>query len=196
MAVSKRLRYEVLRRDNHACRYCGAAAPDVKLTVDHVMPVALGGSDDASNLVTACVDCNAGKSSSNPDAPMVEDVVADALRWSLAIEHVAAEKERDRAALDEQVREVMSEWWDRWNAATTRTIPDFPADAEESISRWLSRGLPVATLKRMAGAAIAKYLRTPSMVRPDVWPYYAGCCSSALREIQDAAKEMLSKDES
>ncbi|MEU5976310.1 hypothetical protein [Streptomyces sp. NPDC047315] len=25
MAVSKRLRYEILRRDNHACRYCGAA---------------------------------------------------------------------------------------------------------------------------------------------------------------------------
>ena len=39
MAVSKRTRYEVLRRDNHACRYCGASAPDAKLTVDHVLPV-------------------------------------------------------------------------------------------------------------------------------------------------------------
>lgn len=28
MAVSKRTRYEVLRRDNHACRYCGARAPE------------------------------------------------------------------------------------------------------------------------------------------------------------------------
>ena len=28
MAVSKRLRYEILRRDNHTCRYCGASAPD------------------------------------------------------------------------------------------------------------------------------------------------------------------------
>lgn len=35
MPVSKRLRYEVLRRDSHTCRYCGGAAPDVKLTVDH-----------------------------------------------------------------------------------------------------------------------------------------------------------------
>lgn len=33
MAVSKRLRYEILRRDDHACRYCGDRAPDVKLTV-------------------------------------------------------------------------------------------------------------------------------------------------------------------
>ena len=57
MPVSKRLRYEILRRDNHACRYCGGTAPDVVITVDHVVPVALGGSDDAGNLVAACKDC-------------------------------------------------------------------------------------------------------------------------------------------
>ena len=39
MAVTKRTRYEVLRRDGHACRYCGQMAPDVKLAVDHVVPV-------------------------------------------------------------------------------------------------------------------------------------------------------------
>lgn len=81
MAVSKRLRYEVLRRDNHACRYCGRSAPDVALTVDHVVPVALGGSDDPGNLVTACRDCNSGKSASSPDAPIVANVADDALRW-------------------------------------------------------------------------------------------------------------------
>lgn len=36
MAVSKRLRYEILRRDNHTCRYCGGAAPDVVLTEDAI----------------------------------------------------------------------------------------------------------------------------------------------------------------
>lgn len=41
MSVSKRLRFEVLRRDNHTCRYCGSSAPEVKLTIDHVVPVAL-----------------------------------------------------------------------------------------------------------------------------------------------------------
>lgn len=56
MAISKRLRFEVLRRDNHMCRYCGRGAPDVALTVDHVVPVALGGHSDPTNLVTACVD--------------------------------------------------------------------------------------------------------------------------------------------
>lgn len=74
MAVSKRLRYEILRRDNHACRYCGATAPDAKLNVDHVIPQALGGSDKPTNLVSACADCNAGKTSSLPNAMPVADV--------------------------------------------------------------------------------------------------------------------------
>ena len=47
MALSKRLRYEILRRDNHTCRYCGASAPDVTLTVDHVVPCLLYTSDAA-----------------------------------------------------------------------------------------------------------------------------------------------------
>src|SRR6185369_3226628 len=61
MAVSKRLRFEILRRDNHTCRYCGRSAPEVKLTVDHVKPEALGGRTEPDNLVAACSDCNAGK---------------------------------------------------------------------------------------------------------------------------------------
>src|SRR4051812_40636672 len=74
MAVSKRLRYEILRRDNHACRYCGATAPDVKLNVDHVIPQSLGGSDKPDNLVPPCADCNAGKTSSLPNAMPAADV--------------------------------------------------------------------------------------------------------------------------
>jgi hypothetical protein len=90
MAVSKRLRYEVLRRDNHACRYCGATAPDVKLNVDHVIPTSLGGPDKPTNLVTSCADCNSGKTSSLPNAEVVADVDQDAFRES------AAKKQRDR----------------------------------------------------------------------------------------------------
>ena len=67
MAISRRLRYEVLRRDSYTCRYCGAKAPDVKLNVDAVVPEALGGSHkDPSNLTTACEACNSGKTSSKP----------------------------------------------------------------------------------------------------------------------------------
>ena len=60
--ISKTLRFEILARDGFRCRYCGRSAPDVELHVDHLRPSALGGGDDAGNLVTACGDCNLGKS--------------------------------------------------------------------------------------------------------------------------------------
>jgi hypothetical protein len=60
-AISKKLRFEVFKRDSFTCQYCGKKAPDVILNCDHVNPVAEGGTTDILNLVTACFDCNNGK---------------------------------------------------------------------------------------------------------------------------------------
>ena len=56
------LRFDVFRRDNFTCVYCGGQSPQVVLECDHVTPVSKGGSDTMDNLVTACSDCNRGKS--------------------------------------------------------------------------------------------------------------------------------------
>jgi hypothetical protein len=61
-ALSKTIRFEVFKRDSFKCQYCGQSAPDVILHVDHIAPVAKGGTNDIANLVTACLSCNAGKS--------------------------------------------------------------------------------------------------------------------------------------
>lgn len=56
------LRFEILKRDGFACSYCGARSADgALLQVDHIKPKAAQGTDDPSNLTTACDDCNAGK---------------------------------------------------------------------------------------------------------------------------------------
>ncbi len=60
-SLSKRVRFEVFKRDSFTCQYCGRKSPDVVLQVDHIIPVAKGGTDDIMNLVTSCVDCNQGK---------------------------------------------------------------------------------------------------------------------------------------
>lgn len=60
-ALSKKLRFEVFKRDNFTCQYCGSKAPDVVLNVDHINPVASGGGNDILNLVTSCEGCNSGK---------------------------------------------------------------------------------------------------------------------------------------
>lgn len=59
--VSLAVRFDVIQRDNYTCQYCGARAPEVRIVVDHVVPRAMGGTNDMSNLVTACWECNCGK---------------------------------------------------------------------------------------------------------------------------------------
>ena len=57
-----KLRWKILERDKYTCQYCGQSAPDAKLEVDHIIPLADGGTDDEDNLNTSCWACNRGKS--------------------------------------------------------------------------------------------------------------------------------------
>lgn len=113
MAVSKRMRYEILRRDNHACRYCGASAPDVKLNVDHVIPTSLGGSDKPDNLATACADCNGGKTSSMPNAMTVKDVDQDTFHHAAELARTQPDMATVRAAFHAHLIAV---WCWAWNS--------------------------------------------------------------------------------
>ena len=53
------VRLSVFQRDEFTCRYCGESGKP--LECDHVFPVSRGGSNDTSNLVTACRTCNRTK---------------------------------------------------------------------------------------------------------------------------------------
>ncbi len=55
----KLTRRTIFARDDYTCQYCGYRGKD--LTVDHVIPRRLGGSDDWENLVTCCRKCNLKK---------------------------------------------------------------------------------------------------------------------------------------
>lgn len=59
--ISTKTRFEVFKRDGFTCQYCGAHPPAVILHVDHIHPVADGGTNDEDNLVTSCDRCNLGK---------------------------------------------------------------------------------------------------------------------------------------
>ncbi len=50
---------QILEVFNHACAYC--LRDDVKLTVDHVIPISRGGPNTAENVVPACGSCNKRK---------------------------------------------------------------------------------------------------------------------------------------
>lgn len=61
MGISVRTRFEVFKRDEFTCLYCGRKSPEVVLEIDHIVPVSAGGTDDPINLTAACWDCNRGK---------------------------------------------------------------------------------------------------------------------------------------
>jgi hypothetical protein len=188
MAVSRRLRFEVLRRDGYACRYCGATAPDVKLTVDHVNPSALGGDDRPENLVTACAGCNGGKSSIPPDAGIVANVAADALRWSAAMQQAADEALADIDQRD-LARAEFDAAWSTWGAgagAARKPIPR-PVDWELSVDRFISAGLPM----RILVDCVDKAMRNDK-VQPDMtFRYMCGIAWKKVSELQSVARGRL-----
>lgn len=59
--MNRKLKWEVLERDNFTCRYCKRMC-----TVDHVRPKSKEGRDRKSNLVCACFECNQAKADKYP----------------------------------------------------------------------------------------------------------------------------------
>jgi len=63
---SPHMRFEIYQRDKFRCYYCkrhkDELPPGVHLTLDHKIPYCDGGDDSFDNLVTACSECNKGKS--------------------------------------------------------------------------------------------------------------------------------------
>ena len=56
--MSKRCRNTVFARDGHRCLKCGTTE---NLTLDHIVPKAMGGTNKIVNKQTLCVTCNIEK---------------------------------------------------------------------------------------------------------------------------------------
>ena len=178
MSLSKRIRFEVLRRDSHTCQYCGQMAPDVVLHIDHVEPKALGGSEKPDNLVTACKDCNAGKSSIAPDSPIVSTLSARASAYALGM---TDKMTRLRASLEE-ADQYCEEFEDDWEGYTTndgKTVPR-PIDYETTIHRWYRIGVPSRLVSLAVKSAMA--LRNPG----DDFGRFRYMCGIVWNQIDDS----------
>jgi len=57
-------RFNVFLRDRFTCQYCGETFASSALTFEHVIPRSRGGQTSWSNIVTACMPCNASKGNS------------------------------------------------------------------------------------------------------------------------------------
>lgn len=59
--IPPEVRKYVFERDDYQCQSCGKTDRETQLTIDHIVPLALGGQNDISNLQTLCYHCNRQK---------------------------------------------------------------------------------------------------------------------------------------
>jgi len=74
--VPRRFRRQVTNtflfaRDRYRCQYCGRTSAELRpresLTRDHLIPMSRGGTNDWTNVVTACSPCNTRKGNRMPE---------------------------------------------------------------------------------------------------------------------------------
>ena len=129
MTLSVRSRFEVFKRDGYTCGYCGRTPDDegVKLVVDHITPRSAGGSDDLTNLVTSCWECNSGKSDKSLEdkAPLLAQAQANTRERALQLD----EYRKWQATLDDVTGSLVSRIWDEWIdtfGGTRDSVPNQP----------------------------------------------------------------------
>lgn len=111
ITIGKRLRFEIFARDGFTCKYCGRQSDVVPLQIDHVLPVCQGGTNDPENLVTACADCNAGKSGKRiiQHAPTEQDRLRLAQERAEQAQAFSAAKDSMKAR--QELRQSFIDWW-------------------------------------------------------------------------------------
>jgi len=168
-------------------------APDVKLTIDHVNPKALGGSDSPDNLVAACKDCNAGKSSVHPASELVADVAQDALRWVGAMKAAADIRTADRAARDEYAATVDEAWlgWHFVNGPRKGVELPRPSDWKSSVWKFHEALLPLDELLDSVEIACGN----PRVSGDESWRYMCGVAWKKLTAIQEIAKSLATVED-
>jgi len=135
--LSKKLRFEVFKRDSFTCQYCGKSAPDIVLHCDHIQPVSKDGSNDILNLVTSCQDCNLGKSNrllSDDAAIKQRKRQLDSLQERREQLDMLAEWHRSLLDIEGDSLEIAAEFWDD-------IIPGFCASesGERKLKAWLRK---------------------------------------------------------
>lgn len=173
--ISTKTRFDVFKRDGFSCQYCGRHPPDVVLEVDHVVPVAEGGQNDADNLVAACWDCNRGKGARPlSDIPVsLRDKAVEIAEREAQLRGYQDILEAKRSRLDDEVWRVAEAFMDRWRQESIRR------DYLQSIKMFIERlGVhPVLDAMEIAAASRAGNYSQNKMFR-----YFCGVCWNRIKE--------------
>lgn len=185
MTVNKRLRFDVLKRDQLKCHYCHRG--DVPLTLDHVIPRALGGMDVPENLVACCTDCNLGKSSTSLDEPLVAEVSAQAEAFRKALiaakETVSLDIEHEREYVD-----MVNLLWEDITSLDDEYCLPMPDTWKSSARYWAQLHVPRAFIEYAFEIAKERYdvRRIPAR---NAFAYASGIIGNRMDEAMSLAQK-------
>ena len=60
-SIPRSMRDEIYSRDGYRCQFCLRKTDPAELSIDHLVPLSLGGLDEITNYVTCCRVCNSAK---------------------------------------------------------------------------------------------------------------------------------------
>jgi len=180
--IGKKKRFTVFKRDGFACQYCGRTPPAVTLEVDHITPVSKGGDNDEVNLVTACFDCNRGKSSEELTK------VPAALATQISERRERAEQldqyndflTQRREVEINHIRGIGHSWHNRLYPTKQQDRWEFAGSRKGTIRTFIGR-LPAATIYEAVDIAFDRLPATSIADDDQTWAYFCGVCWTRIR---------------
>ncbi len=171
--ISKRLRFEVFKRDGFQCVYCGATPPSVLLECDHIDPVSAGGATEINNLVTACQNCNRGKSNiALANVPQsLADRAAEVIEREAQISGYQAVMKDRRMRLEADAQDVLELFCEHFGR------DGIPKNDFISIKRFIDK----IGLDACLWSAERSFHQYPRSYRR-AFPYFCGICWNKIRE--------------
>lgn len=154
--IPKGVRFDVFKRDSFRCQYCGATSPDVLLEIDHINPVAKGGDNDITNLLTACQACNSGKS----DKTLDENTTVAKARTQLDQLQERREQLEMMMSWMEGLRDIQDETTSRVASYWYELAPGFTMNqnGRNKLQKWL-RKFTIEEVCHAMEIAAEQYLR-------------------------------------
>lgn len=169
-SLSKKIRFEVFKRDGFSCQYCGATPPAV-LEVDHIIAVSSGGENNMDNLVTSCFDCNRGKSDKSLN--LIPEPLKDK---ALRIKESEAQLIEYSAILREKAERLEDDTWE--------IILKFEPACEKFNNRWFSsikrqiERIGIFEVEDAMDIAVSKF----GNIRTSTIKYFHGICRNKANE--------------
>ena len=170
-SLSKKVRFEIFKRDVFTCQYCGSKPPSVVLEVDHITPVALGGDNSEDNLITSCFDCNRGKGARSLE------ISPETLARKLEIQNEAKEQlasfEKSVKAKKAKITRKINKLGKLFESETDHT---FTYSFKQSIKKFFEK-LPEHDVIEAMEIALAKFSDKPGLATK----YFCGICWNKIK---------------